>query len=400
MGRIKKVLNNLSIKKTFMLYMLLFLVLAAILSSVTINLSEQIRNRINLSYADSDNMFVLENNKYQVITAVPPVNYNVHDKVIINICSFIQVWSIPFYFGICIIFSALLFYRNKLKKPIEILDAASANIAENNLDFHINYDSRDEMGKLCSSFETMRSSLEENSREMWRSMEERKRLNSAFSHDLRTPLTVLKGYSGFLKKYIPEDKISKVKLMDAVSKMSDHIERMENYINTMSEVQRLEDISVTIEGVDTAAFLDQIRGTAEVLSADSEVKIILNNEIAEDEIYFDKGIVSRVLENLIANSQRYAKSRIVLSCRYISGKLIVTVTDDGNGFTEEDLREASKPYYRNKAAAVGFHFGLGLYICRILCEKHKGNLLIENGENSGASVTASFLCENGKVDKK
>lgn len=400
MGRIKSALKNLSIKKTFMLYMLLFLVLAAALSSVTINVSEQVRNRINLSYSGLDSRFKLENNKYQVITAVPPVNYNTDDNVIINICSFIQVWSIPFYFGICIIFSALLFYRNKIKKPIEILDTASSKIAENNLNFNINYDSKDEMGQLCSSFESMRSSLEENSREMWRSMEERKRLNAAFSHDLRTPLTVLKGYSGLLKKYLPEDKINKEKLTDAVSKMSDHIERMENYVKVMSEVQSLEDISINMECVDTAAFFDQIRSTAAVLSADSEVKIILKNDIIEDQIYFDKGIISRVLENLIANSQRYAKSLIVISWRYILGRLTVTVSDDGKGFTEEDLREASKPYYRNKAAEVGFHFGLGLYICRILCEKHKGNLIIENGENSGASVTAGFLCELRNVDKK
>lgn len=54
------------------------------------------------------------------------------------------------------------------------------------------------MGALCASFEEMRRALWENNRVMWRQMEERKRLNAAFAHDLRTPLTVLRGYAGML----------------------------------------------------------------------------------------------------------------------------------------------------------------------------------------------------------
>jgi len=220
MGRIKRAFNNLSIKKAFMLYMLLFLLLSAILSSISINLASSVRNKINLSYVDSSREFTLQNSKNQVMIAVPPAEYTSKDRAIINICSFVEVWSIPVFFGLCIILSALLFYQNKLKKPIEILNRASEKIAGRDLEFHINYDSKDEMGRLCSSFETMRASLEENNREMWRSMEERKRLNAAFSHDLRTPLTVIRGYSDFLKSYLPEGKISQEKLIAAVSTIS------------------------------------------------------------------------------------------------------------------------------------------------------------------------------------
>ncbi len=67
---------------------------------------------------------------------------------------------------------------------------------------------------LCMAFDEMRQTLYENNREMWRSLEERKRLNSAFSHDLRTPLTVLRGYTDFLEKYIPSGKVSEQKLLE------------------------------------------------------------------------------------------------------------------------------------------------------------------------------------------
>jgi signal transduction histidine kinase len=58
----------------------------------------------------------------------------------------------------------------------------------------------------------------------------------------------------------------------------------------------------------------------------------------------------------------------------------------------EDLNQASKPYYRHKASTDGAHFGLGLFICKTLCEKHGGELELGNRKDNGASVTASFLC--------
>lgn len=142
------------------------------------------------------------------------------------------------FFGICIVLSSLLFYRNKLKKPIEALSVASDKIAKNDLDFCVFYDSKDEMGQLCSNFEKMRAALEKNNREMWKSMEERKRLNAAFSHDLRTPLTVLRGYSDFIKNYLPQGKITEDKLIATFSTISENIFRLENYVKMMSEINQ------------------------------------------------------------------------------------------------------------------------------------------------------------------
>lgn len=75
-----------------------------------------------------------------------------------------------------------------------LLFMASDRIAANDLDFSIAYDRKDEMGLLCKAFEKMRSALANNNREMWRQMDERQKINAAFSHDLRTPLTVIEGH--------------------------------------------------------------------------------------------------------------------------------------------------------------------------------------------------------------
>ncbi|WP_259455858.1 HAMP domain-containing protein [Bacillus sp. PK3_68] len=99
---------------------------------------------------------------------------------------------------------ASLFYKLKLKKPLELLRRASEKISVNDLEFHIYYDGRDEMSELCGAFEKMRSQLEGNYKILWRSVEERKQINAIFAHDLRTPLSVLKGYSELLTTYLPQ----------------------------------------------------------------------------------------------------------------------------------------------------------------------------------------------------
>ncbi len=80
---------------------------------------------------------------------------------------------------------------------------AFEQIAADNLDFSVQYDAEDELGTLCKSFERMKNELLNNYKRIWRMTEERRKLNAAFAHDLRIPLTVLQGYTDFLEEYIP-----------------------------------------------------------------------------------------------------------------------------------------------------------------------------------------------------
>ena len=91
------------------------------------------------------------------------------------------------------------------------------------------------MGQLCNSFEIMRNTLAKNFSEMWRQVEERKQLNAAFAHDLRTPLTVLKGYNEMLQAS------DYARTRETAATMGKHISRMETYVCSMSNLQRLED---------------------------------------------------------------------------------------------------------------------------------------------------------------
>ena len=295
----------------------------------------------------------------------------------------VQVLAIPVSYLGAIILCAVIFYRRKLKRPIEILNAASAKIAENDLDFTVEVPCGNELGRLCESFEKMRASLLTLNREHWAQMEERRRLNAAFAHDLRTPLTVLRGRASLLEAELTPDSeaAADLKVMKA------HIERLVRYADAMSSLQRMEDVEVRREPMELAVLAESLRETAETLFPGREVHVSQNGGKA----MVDAEVVMQVCGNILSNSARYARRRVEIELLLVNGALRVAVTDDGGGFTREGLEKAASPFYKGEGSGSE-HLGLGLNICDILCRRHGGRLVIENA-GAGARVTAVFGVE-------
>ena len=289
-----------------------------------------------------------------------------------------------------IVTMAIVFYRWKLKHPLELLQQASARISANDLDFRISYNSRDEMGELVTAFENMRFTLEQNVKTLWRSVEERKQLNSIFAHDLRTPLSVLKGNAELLTTYLPEKKLSDEKVLDLVQTMSLHIARLESYTEAMSSIQRLEDMPVNRQSMDTIVLTSLLNESAEQMTKPLDKTLISSLHYDRNRIYVDHRIIMQIFENVIANGVRYATSRVNVHYDIREGFMQFTVSDDGPGFSDEALNKAVLPFYRDEVWDGTVHRGLGLYVCKVLCEKHEGRLHIENNPHGGGRITASF----------
>lgn len=117
-------------------------------------------------------------------------------------------------------------------------------------------------------------------------------------------------------------------------------------------------------------------------------KLYLENEISIPELSIDTEFVSQVSNNLIANAVRYACTTVTLSFALHDNGLLLSVSDDGKGFDKNILYKATCPYFTEETDHSE-HFGIGLYICKLLCEHHGGYLQIEN-ISSGAKVTAFF----------
>lgn len=284
--------------------------------------------------------------------------------------------------------AATIYYQKKLKIPIAQLQNGVEKIQEDNLDFHVEYNEDDELGELCCSMEKMRSELWQKQKALWESLEQRKLLNASVAHDIRTPITVLKGYLDYLEKMIPQDKLTEDMLLDTVSAMQGAVNRLEQYVDCVRDVEKIENIEIEKRPENVRRLLDEMRSNVKQLETNKEI-LISSNIMTMDEVRLDKSVFFRIFENLLQNALRYAKKQVHISILQNKNFLILTVEDDGNGFAGKDLEKAATVFYSSDKE--GQHFGIGLSICRILCEKHGGLLSISNNKNkSGACVTAKL----------
>ena len=293
----------------------------------------------------------------------------------------------------CLFLAVRAFYDRELKRPLDVLKKASDRILDADLDFAVETVCENELGKLCTSFETMRKNLYDSNYALWKSLEERKRVNSAFSHDLRTPITVLKGYLELVEKY--DGKISADKQAEIFGKMSVQIDRLERYTEKMSSIHKLEDIVPDVRELRLGRLCEQLSESGKLICGGMKYDFASRSD-EEMLLYSDEEIILQVFENLVSNALRYAKSRIGCEVSVREEQLVVTISDDGKGFSEEALRRGWQPFFRGDEEDEEKHFGLGLYICWILCRKCGGSLQLENGENSGGRVTAKFSIKNLK----
>ncbi len=344
--------------------------------------------------------------------------------------------------------AGVIFYRWKLKTPIALLREGTERIRRHDLDFTFPPAGGDELGEVCCAFEQMRAELEKTNRELWRQSEERRRLNAAFAHDLRNPVTVLKGTVRLLKENRQDSR--------AIERLEAYTMRIEQYIEAMSSVQKLEQIPVRKEEVPLSILCGELEETARLLcpslavevscaaggesrsgeaersprgEGDDEAERRLGGE-GEDEVErsligkggygaergrragksrrlekesgdgkkrekaderkvaLDHGIFLTVAENLTCNAARFAEKEIKIALVVQDNTLMLSVADDGPGFSEKMLKEGPKPFGREEGESR--HFGMGLYSSSLLCGKQGGDLRLENREKGGALVTACF----------
>lgn len=384
MAKIKDWFRNLSIVPTFILVTIVSVFMAMICIEIEKTLLINEQRKIAFQYMD-----VIEGyNGTKVWNENVIINFSKKDSQIVQVCEFF-IWVLsPVTYLIFLFTAGYFFYRKKIKYPLYILMTSADKIANRNLDFSIEYDRTDEMGKLCMAFEKMRAALENNHREIWRQMDERRRLNAAFSHDLRIPLTVLEGNLDILQMYTPDGKLKDNEIAEIYMAMLEQTKRLKKYVATMSELQRLEDISVVLRNIDVVDFIKMLEDSAVIIC--SGIQLIVKNEIHIKTLKIDPEIVMQVLENILSNGIRYTKECITVTCKVEKEAFFVCVKDDGIGFEEKALNSATSPFYTTEKKAHNQHLGVGLNICKILCRRHNGNIILENDINGGAIVTVSF----------
>lgn len=390
---IQKRVRNLSLKKSLLSYLIFAVFLSIVCTWGTkIICQHQLellyrRHGAMIERVAGEEFYMIVNENHSAI------DFTSSEMKILVLLGFLEAYA---EYGFMLFFTVIMgirFYHTRLKRPTELLTYGTKEIRNHNLNVKLEYDCKDEMGELCRAFNEMQQELSDNKEKMWGLIEEQKKVNAAFAHDLRTPLTVLKGYSDFLFRFIPEGKVSEEKLVNTVKLMAEHIGRLERYSYTMKDIRNLDERKVQQEEQSFSSLVEDIQETANAMNQIGDVQITVTVQGKKEEsLWIDKEMVLEVVDNLLSNAIRFAASKVEICLETSEEDLLrIYVKDDGPGFTEEKMKKAKEPYYYDEEQKKdGEHFGIGLHISEILCEKCGGTLDLANSIHGGAFVSVSF----------
>lgn len=283
------------------------------------------------------------------------------------------------------------FYRAHIAEPLGSLECAADRIACQDLDFRIDRARGKELARLSVTLENMRASLLNAQRELWRTAEGRRRLNAAFAHDMRTPITVLKGTVEIAQVRLDRGEVPDERWLET---LSSNVSRLERYVQAMSGLSKLEDRTVEYGEVALEALVDELfQHGREVVSARAPEFKLLCVDCLDDlertrRVPADVSLMEEVIDNLLGNACDYASRCIEMRVDVSGDALLVEVRDDGPGFSHNALCRGAEPFYSEKKSSE--HFGLGLNVSNTLCGLHGGWLSLTNVEGAGACVTAVF----------
>lgn len=282
-------------------------------------------------------------------------------------------------------------FGERLKGELSPLKKSTELIMKQDLDFEVTPTNIREFNEVLVSIENMKNALRKSLETQWESEQRKKEQISALAHDIKTPLTIIRGNAELLSEdeALSEDK----EYVEFIIKNADKIEK---YISILIEISKAEnDIDYSIETIDFNSFLQELRCETEMLCKRKDIKNSIEVNNPPESFHGNSGLLIRALTNIIVNSVEYSseedKIEILVNCH--NNKLSFTIKDCGKGFSEEGLKNATNQFYMEESQRrVGKHYGIGLYITETIAKKHGGELVLKNREDGkGAEVTLSIL---------
>ncbi|WP_297645586.1 HAMP domain-containing sensor histidine kinase [uncultured Treponema sp.] len=296
-------------------------------------------------------------------------------------------------FFVVLVFEALsitviILIAKSVSNSIEIIQKATQKIANGELDTKLEISGRrnsNEILQLTEDLERMRKALKEN-------LERRSRFIMGISHDLRTPVALIKGYSEAVSDGIVNsiDDIKK-----SVSIINTKAGQLESMINDLINYVKMDNIEwkKTLRPVELKAFLKDFAANMECAAELYKRKISSSIEIEEQQILMDKNLFTRALENIYGNALRYTNDgdSISLEAKKNSfGKTEISISDTGVGIPEEDLEKVFELFFRASNSRRENGMGIGLSVVKSIIDSHGWSINVKSKPNKGTTFTITL----------
>lgn len=285
----------------------------------------------------------------------------------------------------CFIVTAL--FAKRLKTQLHPLLSATQKIKEQDLDFEVQQSGIKEFNNILLSISDMKSELKHSLEQQWHMEQIKKEQTSALAHDIKTPLTIIKGNAELLHdSNLTEEQ---QKYTGYILKNAD---RMERYLKMLIDLTRAETgYSINLRKIKTEPFVKDLMDQINGLAAPKQLQVGFIQRDLPQEFTADSGLLGRAIMNVISNAADYSPEhgKISISAETVGKHIAFCVTDSGKGFSQEDLKQATAQFYMgDKSRGVDTHFGIGLFIADAIIKLHHGSLKIKNStETGGGKIT-------------
>ncbi|WP_144510541.1 HAMP domain-containing sensor histidine kinase [Bacillus sp. FJAT-22090] len=321
----------------------------------------------------------------------------------------------PFILALLVIFSPFIYIvlltilfasiiGKRISIPIKELIAASNHIKNKNLNFKLNYKSNNEIGDLIFAFEQMRYELEESLFQTWNLEQEKRNYITTISHDLKTPLTIIKGHSEGLMEGLWKDQELLFEYLQIIDSTADRMSALINRINVINELGNLS-LSSSFSQIRIEEYFTEKLESFKYIIQEKDIafKYSIKNSKNIRDFFMDSEQIHQVIDNILINSLRFTpkEGRIEVIVILEENGLMFHAYDSGVGFNETSIENIFFKFFqesKNKELNKN-NSGLGLYSAKMIIEKHKGTIHAENSSRLGGAHVYFMIPNDLKNNK-
>ncbi len=302
--------------------------------------------------------------------------------------------SLLIIFCLISIITITLIWAKKLAKELNPLLEASEEIGKQNLDFQVKKSNIQEFNVILESLEKMKVGLSESLRTNWREEEKKRNQISALSHDIKTPLSIIKGNSELLgETNLTEEQ------QTYLNYIRKNTSRIDKYIQTLMLVNKSNQANeLNFTQIRAKEFVENIEKLAKEFTSTYKLNLLEDINYDDDFLIVDLKNFERAFLNILSNAEEQSpkSSTIKLIICSKTDKLQISILDQGHGFTGEDLLYATDQFYQgDKSRHSKENYGIGLFVAVQIINMHGGSLILENRtDECGAKVSILLPVKN------
>jgi len=282
------------------------------------------------------------------------------------------------------------FVFSKIKQPLDLLSGGTREISSGNLDYRIAYDQEDEFKPVCEDFNSMAARLKASVEEVQRDEHNRKELLAGISHDLRSPLTSIKGFVEGLIDGVAATPEAQREYLGIIRQKTDDINNMVSKLFLYSKLD-MGDYPTNPENLTIGEEINDLLNACKEDYKTRGLTIVTTGLQAGYRVVADPVQLGSIIINILDNSAKYKEketARMEVRCERENGVVRVTFDDDGPGVPEEALPMLFDVFFRSDPSRSNARqgSGLGLAIAAKAAARMNGRIAAENRAEGGLRI--------------